>query len=258
MNDARDGQRFRIPRSRRLTWDLLWFHRSVPLVGHDRLCHLTALSQRRSDCPVRISWPAMFIRAFALTAQQFPELRQTWYRWPVGSIYQHPFNVAAVTVHRMIGDEPWLFWGHIACPEELSLTDIQRALDVYRDGPVEQVFRKQLQLVRLPTLLRRMIWWWNLNVATARRAKRIGTFFLSTLAGRGTEIQVPPSVHTGCLTYGPLDESGQCRVTLAYDHRVMDGARVAEILLCLEKKLNTTIATELETITTQQKAIQAA
>ena len=249
MSSARDGQRFGIPLGRRLTWDLLHFNRHVPLVGHDRICDFSALREIRSSCETRISWPAMFLRAFALIAKHYPELRQTWYRWPLGSIYQHPFSVATVTVHRQRGDEPWLFWGHIAKPEDQALVRIQQSLDRFRDEPVEKVFRNQLQLVKLPTVLRRAIWWWNLNIATARRAKRIGTFFLSTLAGRGAEIQLPPSVHTGCLTYGPLDEAGKCRVTLAYDHRIMDGALVAEILQSLERTINEQVAAEIAEIT---------
>jgi hypothetical protein len=57
---------------------------------------------------------------------------------------------------------------------------------------------------------------------------------------------LPPSIHTGCLTYGPLDENGIARVTLAYDHRVMDGALVADILLRLEETLNGTLTIELQ------------
>jgi len=143
---------------------------------------------------------------------------------------------------------PWLFWGHISAPEEQPLRDIQQAIDRFRDGPVEKVFRRQLQLVRLPTLFRRMIWWWNVNLATSRRAKRVGTFFLSTLAGRGAEIQVSPGIHTGCLTFGPLSGEGECKVTLAYDHRVMDGVLVADVLEALESTLNTTIVSELKAI----------
>ena len=99
-----------------------------------------------------------------------------------------------------------------------------------------------------------MIWWWNLNVATVSRAKRLGTFFLSTLAGRGAEIQLPPSIHTGCLTFGPLDESGIARVTLAYDHRVMDGALVAAILRRLEESLNGALLQELQSLSAASRS----
>jgi pyruvate/2-oxoglutarate dehydrogenase complex dihydrolipoamide acyltransferase (E2) component len=72
------------------------------------------------------------------------------------------------------------------------------------------------------------------------------------------EIQLPPSVQTGCLTYGPLDEHGEARVTLAYDHRVMDGALVADILHKLERTLTESLVSELITIRTQAACGKAA
>ena len=82
-------------------------------------------------------------------------------------------------------------------------------------------------------------------MAKQKRAKRLGTFFLSTLSGKGVEIQIPPAIQTGCLTYGPLNSQGRSRVTLAYDHRVMDGALVAGILKRLEEVLLETLRPEL-------------
>ncbi len=245
MSEQRNGRRFAVPASRRLTWDLLHFNRRVPLCGHDRLCDLATVAEARRACGVRISWPALFLKAFALVAQEVPELRQTWYRWPWAHLFQHSHSVGIITVQRQYQQQPWLFWGKIASPDSLSLAEVQQRMDRFRDEPPETVFRRQLELAAVPTWLRRMIWWWNLNVETNRRAKRLGTFFLSTLAGRGAEIQVPPSIHTACLTYGPLNSAGLCRVTLAYDHRVMDGALVAECLRALELTLATTICEEL-------------
>ncbi|MBC7966648.1 MAG: hypothetical protein H7Z17_12090 [Fuerstia sp.] len=254
MTDLRNGRRIRVPASRRLSWDLLYFHRNVPLCAHDRRMNLAEVSEVRNACTERVSWPALFLKAYAIVAQEVPELRQTWYRWPWAHLYQHPSSVATLTVHREINGEPWLFWGQIASPELRALAEIQQAINQFRDGDVRKVFRKQLQLAKLPTVFRRMIWWWNLNVATASRAKRLGTFFLSTLAGRGAEIQLPPSIHTGCLTFGPLDENGIARVTLAYDHRIMDGALVADILQRLEETLNGVLMHELSAMHETKRA----
>lgn len=251
MTDSRNGRRFRIPASRHLTWDLMWFHRSVPLCAHDRRMDLSILHEARSRCAVRIAWPTLFLKAYALTAVQFAELRQTWYRWPWGHLYQHPHSVAILAVQRTIGTEPWLFWGRISAPECLPLPDLQRLVDRYTSDDVKLTFRQQLRLAHLPMLLRRTIWWWNLNIATKNRAKRLGTFFLSTISGRGAEIQLPPSVQTGCLTFGPLDENRSTRVTLAYDHRVMDGALVADVLQTMEQILNETLASELRAVATK-------
>lgn len=249
MSAHRNGRRFAIPRSRRLSWDLLYFNRHVPLCGHDRRMDLSRVAAARQACPTRISWPALFLKAYAQVAQAVPELRQTWYRWPWAHLYQHPSSVGVLTVQRHVGSEPWLFWGHVPQPELQSLPEIQSRIDELRDGPVRDMFRPQRQLARLPMVFRRMVWWWNLNVATHGRAQRIGTFFLSTLAGRGAEIQVPPAVHTGCLTFGPLDAALCSRVTLAYDHRVMDGALVADVLLKLEHVLNHALVDELTAVT---------
>lgn len=258
MNDRRDGRRFTVPASRRLTWDLLRFHREIPLCAHDRQMNLTAVSSARSECQQRISWPALFIKAYAMVAQEFPELRQTWYVWPWAHLYQHPTSVATLTVQRELNGEPWLFWGLVRSPESLSLPVIQSAIDRFRNEPVQQIFKRQWQMAHTPTLLRRLIWWWNLKVETKKRASRLGTFFLSTLSGLGAEIQLPPSIQTGCLTYGPLDQHHVARVTLAYDHRIMDGVLVARILARMESVLNDSLSIELlalnQTIANQHAA----
>ena len=248
MPDSRNGRRFRVPVSRRLTWDLLHFHKRVPLCAHDRRIDLKALSEARDQCAVRISWPALFLKAYALVAHKVPELRQTWYRWPWAHLYQHPYSVGTLTVQREVEGEPWLFWGRISSPESLELTELQKLIDWFCDGDVYAVFRRQIRFAHLPTMLRRAIWRWNLNIETSNRAKRFGTFFLSTLAGRGVEIQLPPSIHTGCLTFGPLDDHHTTRVTLAYDHRIMDGVLVADVLQNLERTLNETLLAELRSV----------
>jgi hypothetical protein len=258
MTDRRNGRRFSVPASRRLTWDLLKFHREIPLCAHDRQMDLTQISTARSECVQRVSWPALFVKAYAIVAQEFPELRQTWYVWPWAHIYQHPTSVATLTVQREIDEEPWLFWGLVRSPETQSLAAIQLLIDQFRNEPVQSIFQRQLQMAHLPTLLRRFVWWWNLKIETAKRAKRLGTFFVSTLSGLGAEIQLPPSVQTGCLTYGPLNENNVARVTLAYDHRIMDGALVAQVLKRLENVLNESLVEELKAMNQAQPVPQAA
>ncbi|MCP4175767.1 MAG: hypothetical protein GY758_33900, partial [Fuerstiella sp.] len=219
---------------------------------------LADLAAARSAAAVRISWPAIFLKAYGLIAAEVPELRQTWHRWPVAHLYQHPQSVGALAVQRQYRGEPWLFWAQIPEPESLSLAEIQRRIDEFQTGDVRKLFRKQLKLAQLPTPARRLIWAWNLHAEKSRRACRLGTFFLSSLSGQGTEIQIPPSIHTGCLTYGPVDCSGDVRVTLAYDHRVMDGDCVARCLARLESTLCETLRLEVLKPGTTHTNIRAA
>lgn len=226
--------------------DVLHYHQQVPTTAHDRVCDFSRLAALRAQQPQRISWSMLFIKAYGLVAAKIPELRQSCIAWPWPHLYQHEHNVAMVVLHREHQGRPWLFWGRFHRPELQPLIDLQQKLDWYRTAPVETAFRKQWQASGLPGPVRRLAWWWTLNVALKKRARRTGTFFLTTLASRGAEIRHPPAFLTSNISYGPLDEQGRSRVTIAYDHRLMDGVLIADALADLERTLNGEIAQELE------------
>lgn len=246
-----------VSRSRRLTIDTLHYHRRVPTCAHDRQFQLGRVAALRSQLPSRISWALLFIKAFALVARRFPVLRQSYIEWPWPHILEHSGSVAMLATERDHRGERWLFWSRFQHPDEQTLPELQQALDNFQTAPVEQVFRQQWRLSGLPTLIRRGLWWWTLNCAGAKRAKRVGTFFLSTLAGKGVEIQDPPAFLTSNLTYGPLDSNDTCRVTLSYDHRLMDGSVVADCLVELERMMNGPIADELAALVASPSALKS-
>ncbi len=248
MTMKRTSGRRWIPRSRRLTLDVLHYHKQSATCAHDRLFDLKKVADLRSRLTSRISWSVLFIKAFGIVAANRPVLRQSFQPWPVAHIYQHSKNVAMLATHRVHVDEPWVLWSRFVQPEQQSLTSLQARLDRYLTEPIPQAFRQQWQLSGLPTFFRRILWWWTLNVSLSKRANRAGTFFLTTLAGKGVEIQDPPAFLTSNLTYGPLDEQSRCRVTMSYDHRLMDGSFVADCLVELEHVLKSTIAAEIEAI----------
>ncbi|MCX7422712.1 MAG: hypothetical protein NT013_24680 [Planctomycetia bacterium] len=248
-------RRLAIPRSRRLVIDLMRLHQQTPTTAHDRICDLTAVAAARANANVRIAWPMLFIKAYGLVAQRYPQLRQIFMRWPWPHLYQHPTSVATVVTFREVDNESWLFWSRFLHPERQSLTSLQDKMDEYQVGPVEKVFRKQWFFSSLPSPLRRLIWWWTLNVSGEKRARRTSTFVLTTVGSRGAEIQHPPGFLTGNLTYGPIDDHGRCRITLAYDHRLLDGRMVADILADLEVTLNEVIAAELSGLSSGKRNV---
>jgi len=213
---------------------------------------LQSLAAVRGAVRGRISWPVIFIKAWAAVCSRHEVLRQTWRSFPLPHIFQHSSTTAVVAVARRHQDQDWLFWARFRNPQTQPLPALQEALNRFTNAPVESVFHQQLQLASLPAPLRRVIWWWNMNLAGEKRATRLGTFLLTTLAGNQTEIQHPPGFLTSNLTYGPLSESGHSRVTLAYDHRLMDGLFVAERLKELEEELNEAIFGELRALTDNQ------
>jgi hypothetical protein len=245
-------RRLRVPRSRRLVTDVLHYRAKVPTCAHDRICDFRPVAEARDRCPVRISWSMIFIKAFGLVAARVPVLRQTYQRWPWPHVYQHPTSVAAVATHRDFQGEPWLFWSRFSSPDAKPLVRLQASLDCYLNDPVETTFLRQYQLSGFPTPVRRLLWSWTLAWGGPNRARRSGTFFLTTIAGHGAEIQHPPAFLTTNATYGPIDEQGRSRVTLAYDHRLMDGRLVAQALEGIEEALNGPIVAELDSISPEQ------
>lgn len=246
MDDSARGRRLRLSCNRTLVIDLLHYDRQAPMVAQDRVCDLSRVAECRERATRRIGWSILFLKAYALTAREFPPLRRCLLRWPWPHLYEHPHSVAMLAVNREFEGEERLCWARFPCPEEQPLERMQRALEErYRGQPVEKVFRRQVLLSRLPTPLRRLAWWATRNLSGARRAKRLGTFGLTTIAAQGAEIRRPPSPLTSALTFGSLDESNRCRATIAYDHRVMDGALVGRALARLEDVLRGPIAEEL-------------
>jgi hypothetical protein len=240
------GQRSKtVPSSRRLVLDLMRISRRMPLYPLERCFELAELARLRQASVPRISWPVVFLKAYGLVADRYSQLRQTYMCWPWPHLYEHPCSVAMVAVNRLEGDQERIFWGRFLQPERQPLIALQQTLDHFKSDPISPTFRRQLRLSRAPAPLRRLAWWMTLNLSGDRRARRLGTFGMSTLGGQGIVNRWHPSCLTGSLSYGPLDPDGRMLVTVIFDHRVMDGAPLARALAALEKTLQTTIAEEL-------------
>jgi hypothetical protein len=248
------SQRLRLPRSRLLVCDLLHFARQVPLFPLERCFALTDLAELRRRMVARISWSVLFIKAYGFLSAAYPQLRQTYLRWPWPHLYQHAISVANLAVNRAEPDGERLYWGRFIEPEAQTLTELQWRLDRYKTAPTQVIFRRQIRFSHVPTAIRRLGWWLTLNASGATRAKRFGTFGLSTLGGKGAVNRYHPTCLTTSLTYGPVDRSGQVLVTLLYDHRVADGSCIARALVDLEAIMQGPIMHELQGVYDSQKA----
>jgi hypothetical protein len=213
----------------------------VPVEREIDLRELTVL---RSEVSPKISWTMLFIKAYGLLSHQHPHLRQALMTWPWTHLYEHPCSVAMLAINRLEEQEDRLFWGRFVAPETRPLADLQAELDCYKSGPVASIFRRQVRLAQFPSPLRRIAWRLTLNSGT-KRAKRLGTFGLSTLAGLGAYNRHHPSCLSTSLSYAPMDAKGRALVTILFDHRIVDGAAIARDLAELEMILNTDIAAEL-------------
>jgi len=231
---------------RRMVIDLLYFARGIPTVPVQKRMQLAALVAARAACRERPRWTALFTKAYALMAREFPEFRRAYVKLPWPHLYEYPRSNATVIIERDYQGEPGLFSVSIKEPAEQSLREIARQLEHASTAPVESIkdFRRAMQFARLPRPIRRAFWWICLNFGR-QRGNYFGTFGVSVYSALNAESLHPLSPLTTLLNYGVMSSDGLLDVRIIYDHRVMNGASVARALGRLEEILNTVILDEV-------------
>ena len=247
MSNPPRGTKIRISVGRRLVNELLHHAKRVPSLPLSRECSIPEIAALRMKAMPSPSWMAIFIKAYAVAAQTHAELRRAWIPYPYSHLYQHPHSECAILIEREWEGEPIVLCAKLHCPEQSSLAAIDSHLREFREKPVWEVssFRQLLRVGRMPSFLRRFVFWRILYLSGAKRAKRFGTFMASSLGAYGVEQHHPLTPLTTYLTFGPVSPSGNVTVKIIYDHRVMDGGHVARILRDVETILNTIILEEL-------------
>jgi hypothetical protein len=241
------GRTLALTAPRRLVGDLLHFARKVPSVPVQRRMSLAELVEARARSPRRVSWCAIFTKAFARTAAQTPELRRAYLAFPRGRLYEHTHSIASVAVERLYRGENAVLFAHLTAPETKTLQTLDERLRQYKTEPIENLvlFRRTLAIARLPGCVRRPFWWGVLNGSGHWRARFAGTFGVSVYSALGAESLHPLSPLTSTLHYGVIAGDGTVFVRITYDHRVMDGATVARALALMEEVLHQDLLPEL-------------
>ena len=242
------GSSLPISGPRQFIIDLIHFARQVPSTPVARTVNISALTGPRLNHPVKPSWAVVFMKAFALVGADHPPLRRALLQFPWPRLYEHPWMNCALAIERSYQGEPVVFVGIFRAPEQQSIALLQDALTFYKHQPLENVgvYRQALRVSRAPLPVRRLLWWSTLNVSGMKRAKRFGTFGLTSYGALGAESLHPISPLTTTLTFGPISKSGDVIIKLIYDHRVLDGAYIARRLRDIETVLNGAILDELK------------
>ena len=232
---------------RRFIIDLVHFARQVPSTPVSRVVNVASLREPRARHPARPSWALLFMKAYAIVGAANPPLRRALLEFPWPRLYEHPWMNCALAIERTFEGDQGVFVGLFRAPEQQTFVQLQDALTFYKNQPLDKVgvYRRALKFSRVPRPIRRMFWWSTLNVSGYKRAKRFGTFGLTSYGALGAESLHPISPLTTTLTFGPISPSGEVVVKLIYDHRVLDGAYIARRLLDIEANLNGAILDEL-------------
>jgi hypothetical protein len=235
------------------------FSIGVPRVTVQRQMNLGALLEARKMQTARPSWTVLFLKGYALLAQEVPEFRRAYVKLPRPQLYEYPESVASVTHEREYQGERVVLLSPIKRPEQKSITELDALMQEARSRPVMEIkqFRRSLKFARLPAPLRWLAMWFGLNLGR-QRPRFFGTFQLSVYSGLGAESLNPLTPLTTLLNYGPISETGTVTVRILYDHRVMDGANVARALERFERILNNEIAAEVRALPQGTAASDAA
>jgi len=247
-----EGHKVPLSLPRRWICDLLHCARQVPTVPVERRIDVGAVVDARAQLDSRPGWAAIFTRAYGLVAREIPALRRSYLQFPWPHLYEFPYSIASVAVERVWNGENAVFFGHLRSPESQTIDSLDRFLRAFKEKPIEEfgLFRRALQIAKYPRPLRRLVWWYALNVGGEKRAKRLGTFGVSVYSGLGSESLHPLSPLTTTLNWGVIENS-RVTVRIVYDHRVMDGSTVARAQGRLEEVLNREIADELRLLPAQ-------
>jgi hypothetical protein len=240
------GRAIRLLPSRRVQNDFLHFAVKAPILPVQRRMALGALVAARKACRHRPPWTVLFLKAYAVLAQQIPELRRVYVGLPRPHLYEYPSSVAMIAVERKAAEQMQVFVGRIKDPADRSLAELVEIMRHFNEAPLSEIkeFRRVLILGRLPWPLRRFLMWLALNIGP-RRIKFFGNFALSVYSALGADSLRPLAPCTVVLNYGVIGADGAVDVRFNYDHRVMDGATVARALQTLEKILTHDIIGEL-------------
>lgn len=232
---------------RRLVAEYMHQSRNVPTVAVRREFAIPHLAAVRAESRPKVSWVALFAKAYGLAARRHAALRRSWTTFPFPRLYEHPQSMCVVLVEREWRGEEVVLGGRVRGPETTTLQDLDQHVRRLQTAPVWSIscFRQILRLGRYPGPLRRFLMWSSLHWSGYKRSKRFGTFVISSLGSFGCETIHPPFPLTGYLSYGPISTDGRATVSLMFDHRVLDGRQAARALADIESFLNTVVVAEL-------------
>jgi hypothetical protein len=229
------GKTVPMTNDRRLVCDVIDVARKMPIVPVERTMDLSELVRLRRLARPKITWPVIFMRAYAVVARDNPLLRRIYVPLPRQYYYEHPESVCLLTISRKIEGREQLVFARFSQPENCSLAELQARFDDVRRRPLRDLkqMRHQIRFSNMPWLVRKLGWSLMTNWMPASRAKQMGTFGMSPSSIRDTHGTWHLGPCTTILGYEQFINNGLARITLTFDHRVVDGKPAADVLEAL-------------------------
>ena len=240
------GVSLKLSLSRKAITDFMYFSKKVATnsVSAENSFQLEPLFHAKKTCGKNYSWYTIFIKAFGILSQEYVELRQSYFPYFLPHIFQYHRASAMLAIERKIDGEQMVVFLKIDDPARLELHEIEHLIKQAQRKPPHEIksIHRFVKMMRLPLLLRRMAWFFGLNVH-GYKWRYFGTFGVTGI-GRGVRslnVKTPLPV---TFIFDMSDEFAPL-FRLYWDHRIFDGVIVSKMIQRLEKILNEEIAQEL-------------
>ena len=150
------GRSLRVSIPRRIVTDYMRLSTTIPSVPIERTMDLGAVAVACNACSPRPPWVALFGKAFALTAQELPEFRRVFLKWPWPHLYEYPASVATFAIDRVYHGEPVVVPRMVKNPAACRIRDLAQMIRDAKEAPLDEIkdFRRVLAVARLPGPLR--------------------------------------------------------------------------------------------------------
>ena len=243
------GRAIRLSVQRRMIIDLLYFATGIPTVPVQKRMSLGPLLAARAACHERPRWTAIFTKAYAVVAQEYPELRQVYVKLPWPQLYEYPTSTAKILIERDYrGSRPSAQFRsktrhtnrYATSHPGSSTLQLRRSkkLRTFADGRNSRDCRVFCGA--------RFGGWGSIGAANAVTISGLSDYLC-------TRPSKPKSLHplapsTTVLNYGVMTGEGVLDVRIIYDHRVMNGTTVARVLVRLEEILNSVMVEEVRSL----------
>ncbi|MFI5758410.1 2-oxo acid dehydrogenase subunit E2 [Streptomyces sp. NPDC051569] len=210
----------------------------------------TRMRQARTASGGKLSYVSLVVKAAADVVAEYPPARSVLQGSALRPRLAELDDVdVKVLFDKTVDGERCVVAGTVRAAQKLSVLDVQDAVDTYKDAEVddEGPFSQALRVQRLPLALARLVFRIAMRDAV-RRASLQGTFSVTSV-GHEPVRAIFPMIY-GTLGFGmgriadtPVVRDGEVRIapqftlSLAFDHRVVDGALASEVLARVKKRL---------------------
>lgn len=236
---------FPMPKARRHTYHFLDYAKEFKAVYLDTEIDMSVIKQRRAERTItgeRISYIVYLIEAISRILQRYPEANASVKDGLIPKVAVYSNVSAKFTLDKSIGGSRVVLSGLIADSDQKSVEEMQQVIDYYRDKEVNDIaeFNGVRKLQSLPMWLGKIAY--RLAMGNlASRDKLQGTFTITSLGHRPIQAFYPIISNTLCFGVGTIEDKPvaiasqivirpMMKLSLAFDHRAIDGALAADIL----------------------------